>query len=519
MTPRPTRPNSENVKVTVRCRPIKPGQAKCWEVDSEQQKVMAIDGRLRNQEYQFDNVFYGSDNEALFTKSVKGLINQAMEGYNATVFAYGQTASGKTFTMGNETEPGVIPRSVDNVFEYIRKAITREFLLRVSYLEIYNETIRDLLNPSNQNLKITEEKQRGVYVTSLTEEVVTCKKDVIKVIERGEANRHISSTDYNLHSSRSHTIFQMVIESRERTSTSIINRRTMTSTGYGNTGRTKELVKVSQLNLIDLAGSEKAVSDENRRKEGSYINKSLLTLGTVISKLTENSKSQGHIPYRDSKLTRILQTSLSGRAKVAVICTISPSLATAEESVNTLKFASRVKRIVVHAKNDLVVDDKALLQKYRGEIMDLRSKLELTSDRLRKEKEQSQSVLTAERLEHEQQLRQMGSVRSALKDRIDQLTRLILTSSSVSSPPVSEQRRESVESVSPETVPLRQQMESDKDKRIQLLEAQVKEQSDLISKLQTELSVTKAELYVTKQMNEDHSILYPTHKQSTTVNP
>jgi hypothetical protein len=123
-----------------------------------------------------------------------------------------------------------------------------------------------LLNPANQNLKIAEEKQRGVYVTSLTEEVVTCRNDVIKVIEKGEgknkehgiwarcvkcsqyiANRHISSTDYNLHSSRSHTIFQMVIESRERTSTSIINRRTMTSTGYGNTGRTRELVKVSQL--------------------------------------------------------------------------------------------------------------------------------------------------------------------------------------------------------------------------------------------------------------------------------
>jgi chromosome segregation ATPase len=232
---------------------------------------------------------------------------------------------------------------------------------------------------------------------------------------------------------------------------------------------------------------------------------SLLTLGTVISKLTE--KSQGHIPYRDSKLTRILQTSLSGRAKVAVICTISPSVATAEESVNTLKFASRVKKIVVHAKNDLVVDDKALLQKYRGEIQDLRSKLELTTDRLQKEKEQSQSVLVAERLDHEQQLRQMGSVRSALKDRIDQLTRLILTSNSVS-PPVHE------EPPSPEL------KKDDKDKRIQLLEAQVEQQKDLISKLQTELSLAKAELYVTKQMNEDNSLLYPTsHQKSTTVNP
>lgn len=164
---------------------------------------------------------------------------------------------------------------------------------------------------------------------------------------------------------------------------------------------------------------------------------------------------------------------------------------------------------MVHAKNDLVVDDKALLQKYRGEIQDLRSKLELTTDRLQKEKEQSQSVLAAERLDHEQQLRQMGSVRSALKDRIDQLTRLILTSNSVS-PPIHE------EPPSPEL----NKKEQDKDKRIQLLEAQVEQQKDLISKLQTELSLAKAELYVTKQMNEDNSLLYPTsHQKSTTVNP
>ncbi|OAD08586.1 hypothetical protein MUCCIDRAFT_119008, partial [Mucor lusitanicus CBS 277.49] len=285
-----------------------------------------------------------------------------------TVFAYGQTASGKTFVSNltcNETEPGVIPRSVDNVFDFIKKACRLEFLLRVSYLEIYNETIKDLLNPSNDNLKIHQDKIRGVYVTPLTEEVVTSPEDVLRIIERGEANRHISSTDYNLHSSRSHTLFQMVIESRERiapaTVPTILHRLTA-------------LCK----NLIDLAGSEKAASDQDRRKEGSYINKSLLTLGTVISKLTDPStgKSPSHIPYRDSKLTRILQTALSGLAKVAVICTISPS--NLEESLNTLKFASRVKRITTHAKNDEVMDDKALLQKYRTEIVELKSKLQST---------------------------------------------------------------------------------------------------------------------------------------------
>ncbi|KAI9256574.1 kinesin motor domain-containing protein, partial [Phascolomyces articulosus] len=315
----------------------------------------------------------------------------------ATVFAYGQTASGKTYLftsiigyyLGTESEPGIIPQAVEN-------ASTKEFVLRVSYLEIYNETIRDLLAPVNDNLKIHEDKRRGIYVSPLTEEVVTSPYDVISIIEKGEANRHISTTDYNLHSSRSHTIFQMVIESRERTSTSStllapLNQRRHIPSSH------KDAMKISQLNLIDLAGSEKAASNQERRKEGSYINKSLLTLGTVIAKLTETRNLPGHVPFRDSKLTRILQPALSGHAKVIVICTISPTATSLEESANTLKFASRVKRIVVTATNDEVLNDRALLQRYRGEITELKSKLQAANDVLVQEKENTQSMLTAER--------------------------------------------------------------------------------------------------------------------------
>ncbi|KAI8080836.1 P-loop containing nucleoside triphosphate hydrolase protein [Gilbertella persicaria] len=427
---------AENVQVTVRCRP--PGrheQDNCWDIQPYK-VILKEDMRLKKQqEFMFDNVLYGSDNELLYSTTVHNLINQVMEGYNGTVFAYGQTASGKTF--GNETEPGVIPRSVHNVFDFIKKAVTREFLLRVSYLEIYNETIKDLLNPSNDNLKVHQDKIRGIYVSPLTEEVVTTPEDVMRIIERGEANRHISSTDYNLHSSRSHTMFQMIIESRERSSTSTqlsSHRRTLTSVGYGVNGmKPKELVKISQLNLIDLAGSEKAASNEERRKEGSYINKSLLTLGTVISKLTEtsNGKPPAHIPFRDSKLTRILQTALTGQAKVAVICAISPSLNSVEESINTLKFASRVKRITIHAKNDAVMNDKALLQKYQSEIVELKSKLQSTAEVLQQEKEKTESAILAERMDHEQQMQRMQTIRNVMKERIDHLTRLILTSSSV----------------------------------------------------------------------------------------
>ncbi|KAI7902099.1 P-loop containing nucleoside triphosphate hydrolase protein [Cokeromyces recurvatus] len=517
--------NKENVQVTVRCRP--PGRNEFntfWEI-IEDSRVCSKDNRLKRQhEFMFDHAFHGSDNKALYLKSVNNLINQAMEGFNATVFAYGQTASGKTFTMmGTETEPGVIPRSVSQIFDFIKKAATREFLLRVSYLEIYNETIKDLLNPSNDNLKIQQDKIRGVYVTPLTEEVVTCAEDVMRIIERGEANRHISSTDYNLHSSRSHTLFQMIIESRERsnTSTSLVNRRTLTSSIYNTkqSSSSKETVRISQLNLIDLAGSEKAATDEDRRKEGSYINKSLLTLGTVISKLTETSKQSNHIPFRDSKLTRILQTALTGFAKVAVICTISP--ASLEESLNTLKFASRVKRITIHAKNNEVMDDKALLQKYRNEIADLKSKLQQTTQVLQKEKEVTESAILAERRDHDQQIRQMQSVRNAMKERIDHLTRLILTSSSVvmndataellvaDDPSVLKANNTSRSPTNGDNTSiiihnLRQQLykttkeSKEKDQRILALEEQLRQQTAFISQLEISLSITKAELEVTQ---------------------
>ncbi|CAO3592942.1 unnamed protein product [Absidia cylindrospora] len=448
---------TENVQVTVRCRPLSPKESSgkydhAWHIDTLRAKIQLTDSAettrrpqqqahyrqqrqqkaSTNKEYYFDNVAYGSDNDALYQNSVKSLIGQAMDGYNATVFAYGQTASGKTY-MGTDSEPGIIRRAVDEIFSYIKADANNEFLLRVSYLEIYNETIRDLLAPENENLKIHENKQRGVYVTPMKEEVVTCGQDVLNVIQQGEGNRHISTTDYNLHSSRSHAIFQMVIESRQHlpeNSTSTLGP----SRKSANRKRSNEAVKISQLNLIDLAGSEKAASNQDRRKEGAYINKSLLTLGTVISKLTESEKSTGHIPYRDSKLTRILQPSLSGHAKVVVICTISPHIDAVDESINTLKFATRVKKIVLAAKNDAVMDDKALLQQYRGEIMDLKQKLRNANDVLLKEQQSKQSMIKAER-KFEQELFQMRLVRSALKKRIDHLTKLILTSTSVPVPP------------------------------------------------------------------------------------
>ncbi|KAF9968438.1 hypothetical protein BGZ70_003834 [Mortierella alpina] len=391
-------------------------------------------------DYAYDHALTGSDNELIYSTSVKNLVQSAMEGYNGTVFAYGQTSSGKTYS-GTEKQPGITPRAVEDVFKYIRENSEREFLLRVSYLEIYNESIRDLLSPEAIDLRIHEDRKRGVYVSPLKEEIVTTPSQVLRILQRGDYQRHTSTTDYNAHSSRSHSIFQIVIESRERAPTAPQSPEgRKPSLGL----KAPAAVRVSQLNLIDLAGSEKASTDMERRKEGAFINKSLLTLGTVISKLTDVRGS--HIPYRDSKLTRILQSSLSGNARVSVICTISPSFLNVEESHNTLKFAARVKKVVTKAHTNQVMDDKALLEKYRREISELKTQLLLTAasttsnmsddgstSRMDQGKHAELShLLERERLKHEEEMVEMNMIRNALKERIDHLTKLILTSQSIS---------------------------------------------------------------------------------------
>jgi len=168
-------------------------------------------------DFELDHVFTGPDTSEVYRLFASRVVWAAMEGYHGTVFAYGQTNSGKTYTMlGDEVARGIIPRAVDDVFRYIKQASDREFLLRVSYMEIYNETINDLLVPTQRNLQIHESKQHGIYVSPLSEELVRTPADVLEVIKRGQRNRHVSATDFNEYSSRSHTIFQLTIESNER---------------------------------------------------------------------------------------------------------------------------------------------------------------------------------------------------------------------------------------------------------------------------------------------------------------
>ena len=383
-----------------------------------------------------------------------------MEGYHGTVFAYGMTGTGKTFSMqGTRDSPGVIPLAITDIFSYIRETPHREFLLRVSYLEIYNEKIHDLLSPAatagvgpgapqQEEIKLREDNKRGVFAYPLKEEIVQSPTQLLRVIARGDQSRKTRSTQYNAQSSRSHAVVQIVVESRERAPAGkAINEKRSALVPGG--------VRVSTLSMIDLAGSERAAENKERRTEGAHINKSLLTLGTVIARLSGEKDSGGnptdkdgkHLPYRDSKLTRLLQPALSGNSLVSILCTIqissTGSVAAANshtgETLNTLKFAARAKNnIVSHAKKAEEMlgasgdgGSRVLLERYRLEIQDLKSQLET------QKKEQAQAVeavdlepVVQEEQRHEEQILEMHLARTALTRRMEDLKRLILDSRS-----------------------------------------------------------------------------------------
>ncbi|KAI8013357.1 hypothetical protein LOK49_LG05G02423 [Camellia lanceoleosa] len=413
----------ENVTVTVRFRPlsvreINKGDEIAWYADGDYTVRNEFNSNIA---YGFDRVFGpATTTRHVYDVAAQQVVNGAMQGINGTVFAYGVTSSGKTHTMhGEQKSPGIIPLAVKDVFGIIQETPGREFLLRVSYLEIYNEVINDLLDPTGQNLRIREDVQ-GTYVEGIKEEVVLSPAHALSLIASGEEHRHVGSNNFNLLSSRSHTIFTLTIESSPRGE---------------NQG---EDVTLSQLNLIDLAGSESSKTETTglRRKEGSYINKSLLTLGTVISKLTDEKAT--HVPYRDSKLTRLLQSSLSGHGRVSLICTVTPASSNSEETHNTLKFAHRSKHVEIKASQNKIMDDKSLIKKYQKEISCLKQELQqlkrgmmenpytMASNQedlvnLKLQLEAGQVKLQS-RLEEEEQ------AKAALMGRIQRLTKLILVS-------------------------------------------------------------------------------------------
>ncbi|XP_030200943.1 centromere-associated protein E isoform X2 [Gadus morhua] len=411
------------VKVCVRVRPLIEREERATAEDSvpvplywkaDRKSIHQLDDGVTTKSFSYDRVFSSSETtNHLYQDIAKPLVVSAVEGYNGTIFAYGQTSSGKTFTMmGSKLVPGVIPLSMEEVFQTIQNYPQKEFLLRVSYMEIYNETVTDLLVDSwkRKPLEVREALNKNIYVADLTEELVTCPAQALAWVCKGEKNRHYGKTKMNERSSRSHTIFRMILESREKSDP---------ASGDNSEGA----IIVSHLNLVDLAGSERASqtgAEGARFKEGCNINRSLFTLAQVIKKLSDESQ-RGFTNYRDSKLTRILQNSLGGNAKTVIICTIT--MAALEETLSTLQFASTAKKMKNDPHVTEVSDDGALLKRYRNEIVDLKRRLQEVSS--------VTHVTATEKETLSQLLQEKDQLQKEQQDRIKNLTKLLVTGSSL----------------------------------------------------------------------------------------
>ncbi|CAO3657520.1 unnamed protein product [Mucor hiemalis] len=358
--------SGNNIKVVCRFRPQnslenREGGVPILSIDDEGTNLQ-LKGEATNN-FAFDKVFgMNTPQKNVFEYSIKSIVMVRIEltyvtaGYNGTVFAYGQTGSGKTFTMmgadiDDENTKGIIPRIIEQIFTSINDAPSNiEFTVKVSYMEIYMEKVRDLFNPSSDNLAIHEDKTRGVYVKDLYEIYVSNKDEVYQAMKNGSSNRVVAYTNMNAESSRSHSIVVITITQKNL------------DTGAAKSGK---------LYLVDLAGSEKVGktgASGQTLEEAKKINKSLTALGMVINSLTDGKSS--HIPYRDSKLTRILQESLGGNSRTTLIINCSPSSYNEAETISTLRFGMRAKSIKNKAKVNADLSPaelKALLKKVKSE--------------------------------------------------------------------------------------------------------------------------------------------------------
>uniref|UniRef100_A0A7N4PM56 Kinesin-like protein n=1 Tax=Sarcophilus harrisii TaxID=9305 RepID=A0A7N4PM56_SARHA len=363
----------DNVKVVVRCRPFNEREkAMCYKLSvtvDEMRGTITVHKTDSSNEppktFTFDTVF-GPESKQLdvYNLTARPIIDSVLEGYNGTIFAYGQTGTGKTFTMeGVRAVPelrGIIPNSFAHIFGHIAKAEgDTRFLVRVSYLEIYNEEVRDLLGKDQtQRLEVKERPDVGVYIKDLSAYVVNNADDMDRIMTLGHKNRSVGATNMNEHSSRSHAIFTITIECSEK----------------GIDGNMH--VRMGKLHLVDLAGSErqaKTGATGQRLKEATKINLSLSTLGNVISALVDGKST--HVPYRNSKLTRLLQDSLGGNSKTMMCANIGPADYNYDETISTLRYANRAKNIKNKARINEDPKD-ALLRQFQKEIEELKKKLE-----------------------------------------------------------------------------------------------------------------------------------------------
>lgn len=366
--------SSEGIRVAIRVRPLNQreregGQEPIFRSQANHNAVSQVnkDGQpIEGQTSYFDKVFdEKASNGDVYGYISKEMVQGVMAGINGTVFAYGQTSSGKTHTMlGGGDEKGVVYLAAEDIFKYISSHGNRDFLLRASFVEIYNENIRDLLSDTpDATVAIREDPRKGVYCEAV-ECVITDFDSILKLLKKGISRRVVEATAMNDTSSRSHTIFKLVVESRESQRAGV---------------ETDGAVLVSALNLVDLAGSESVRHTGamgQRAKEGGKINQSLLSLSRVIHSL---GQAGAHVNFRDSKLTRLLQPSLSGNAKMSIVCCITSAAAYLEETRSTLAFASRAKLVVTNAKVNEVVDETSQIRRLKKELEVLKEQYLLLS--------------------------------------------------------------------------------------------------------------------------------------------
>ncbi|XP_028765409.1 kinesin-like protein KIN-7F [Neltuma alba] len=365
--------NEERIFVAIRIRPLNENEIVRQDVSAWN----CIDGntiRFKNNPaersssmdtHTFDKVF-GDDcsTQQVYEEGIKEIALSVVSGVNSSIFAYGQTSSGKTYTM-----TGITEYAVRDIYDYTNMHKEREFVLKFSAMEIYNEAVRDLLMVDSAQLRLLDDPEKGTIIEKLTEETLTEWSDLQKLLSICAAERTTEETSMNESSSRSHQIIRLVF-------TLWLHCLTVESSPNRYAGAESSGTLVASVNFVDLAGSERAsqaMTAGARLREGSHINRSLLTLGTVIRKLSK--ERNGHIPYRESKLTRILHNSLGGNARTAIICTINPARSHVEQSRNTLLFAGCAKQVATNAQVNVVMTDKVLVQQLRKELARMENEL------------------------------------------------------------------------------------------------------------------------------------------------